>query len=102
MVQKRQRPFAAGHFDPGATVEFYAIKQLDHTHLTGSLGMHTAASAAIDAGDLHDPHRPGQRPFGTIGNRFQFLWVGDPETQRNILPTRLIGAQLNILQLFLS
>ncbi len=48
--------------------------------------MNAAAGAAVAAGNLHDPHRPGQRPLGAVKHVRQLLRAGDPALYREIAP----------------
>ena len=53
--------------------------------------MGAAAGADVEAGDLHDAHRPGQRPLGAVRHLGQLLRGRIPALDGQIGPHRAVG-----------
>ena len=60
--------------------------------------MGAAAGAAVVAGDLHDPHRPGKGFFRAVGDGGQLLGTGVPAPHGQILPHRPVGLLFDFRQ----
>ena len=99
-VQNGQRPFAAGHFHPGAAPEGDGGEQLHKTHFSGAGRVGAAAGAGIEAWHLHDPYRPGQGSLGAVDDGFQLFGSGNPAPDGQILPDSSIGGGFQFRQIF--
>ncbi len=98
-AEEIQGPLTADHLDPHTGAEPDAAEQLDQADLAGALHMDAAAGAGIVSGNLHDPHRPGQRPLGAVENIRQFLGRRRPDLQGDIAVDGLVGFALDFRQI---